>query len=389
MTSSAFTRRRCVQFSRCRLMTRSPGFTCVTPAPTAATRPTHSAPGVAGSGGRSRYVPRQNEMSAGLIGNSEHVEDDLARARRADVRHVGAAHDLLWRAVAIEQDLLHRAGGVQPSQSQTAPPITSSRSRPFSHGQLLGEHRHALPPRARHARDVGAPEHPRGAERVEDPLQVVVDVAIRIGLAGVARRAGGLDARRSGASPAPASAAGSTRARRRPRGRVALAARRPAQVVDDQLQPRVPLGDLPRPWAGSRRAAARPAARRARRPATASRSCRRSATSSWCGCRNVKRSPSIPGRCFQPSISPRLSGRSSGKLPRIARRVGMLTRGLHGQRVGVRVPRRRRMDDGAVDARRVHLLQQLVRRCSASTWRWFALPACRCSRCGPARRRCA
>ncbi len=51
MTSSPFTRRFWVQFSRWRLMTRSPGFTCETPAPTAVTRPTHSAPGVAGSGG--------------------------------------------------------------------------------------------------------------------------------------------------------------------------------------------------------------------------------------------------------------------------------------------------------------------------------------------------
>src|SRR5438876_1051443 len=41
-----------------------------------------------------------------------------------------------------------------------------------------------------------------------------------------------------------------------------------------------------------------------------------------CGCRNVKRRPSIPGRCFHVSISARLSGLSSGKLPRIANRVG-------------------------------------------------------------------
>src|SRR3712207_9259167 len=38
-------------------------------------------------------------------------------------------------------------------------------------GQLLGEHGHALPPRARHARDVRAPEHPLRAERVVDPAQ--------------------------------------------------------------------------------------------------------------------------------------------------------------------------------------------------------------------------
>ena len=34
------------------------------------TRPMHSTPGVAGNAGFRRYVPRQNEMSAGLIGNA-------------------------------------------------------------------------------------------------------------------------------------------------------------------------------------------------------------------------------------------------------------------------------------------------------------------------------
>src|SRR5439155_26407986 len=34
-------------------------------------------------------------------------------------------------------------------------------------GQLLGEHRHALPPGARHLRDVGSPEQTRGPEGVE------------------------------------------------------------------------------------------------------------------------------------------------------------------------------------------------------------------------------
>ena len=51
IASSPFTLRRWAQFSRCRLMTRSPFLTCFTAAPTAATRPTHSAPGVAGNGG--------------------------------------------------------------------------------------------------------------------------------------------------------------------------------------------------------------------------------------------------------------------------------------------------------------------------------------------------
>src|SRR6185295_3206799 len=59
-------------------------------------------------------------------------------------------------------------------------------------GQLFREQRHALTPRAGHARDVGAPEPARGAEGVVEATQVVVDVAKRIGLIGVARRAGRL-----------------------------------------------------------------------------------------------------------------------------------------------------------------------------------------------------
>src|SRR5437868_8097510 len=59
-------------------------------------------------------------------------------------------------------------------------------------GQLFREQRHALTPRARHARNVGAPEPARGAEGVVEAVQIVVDVAKRVGLVGVARRAGRL-----------------------------------------------------------------------------------------------------------------------------------------------------------------------------------------------------
>src|SRR5687768_18606483 len=57
-------------------------------------------------------------------------------------------------------------------------------------GQLFREQRHALTPRARHARDVGAPEPARGAEGVVEAAQIVEDVARRAWLLGVARRAG-------------------------------------------------------------------------------------------------------------------------------------------------------------------------------------------------------
>src|SRR5215472_6946181 len=59
-------------------------------------------------------------------------------------------------------------------------------------GQLFREQCDALTPRARHARDVGAPEPARGAEGVVETVQVVVDVAKRVRLIGVARCAGRL-----------------------------------------------------------------------------------------------------------------------------------------------------------------------------------------------------
>src|SRR5262245_52401121 len=55
--------------------------------------------------------------------------------------------------------------------------------------QPFREQRHARTPRAGHARDVGAPEPARGAEGVVEAVQIVVYVAKRVGLIGVARRA--------------------------------------------------------------------------------------------------------------------------------------------------------------------------------------------------------
>src|SRR5882762_3908602 len=60
-------------------------------------------------------------------------------------------------------------------------------------GEFFGEHRHALPIGARHARDVGAPEAALRAERVDDLADVVVDVAVGVGLARIARSTRELD----------------------------------------------------------------------------------------------------------------------------------------------------------------------------------------------------
>src|SRR2546430_8069667 len=105
-------------------------------------------------------------------------------------------------------------------------------------GQLFGEQRHALTPRAGHARDVGAPEPARGTEGVVEPAQVVVDIAKRVRLIGVARRAGRLhrDARifrerQHVRQIRPAL----TRARVPPRA---------TEVIKDQLEALVSLVDL-------------------------------------------------------------------------------------------------------------------------------------------------
>src|SRR5215471_491950 len=97
-------------------------------------------------------------------------------------------------------------GGAIGMRAMTSPPFLSFPSEPVTDGpahdqlevaalqpgQLFGEQRHALTPRAGHARDVGAPEPARGAEGLVEAVQVVVDVAKRVGLIGVARRAGRL-----------------------------------------------------------------------------------------------------------------------------------------------------------------------------------------------------
>src|SRR6266571_9230548 len=97
---------------------------------------------------------------------------------------------------------------------------------------VVGEHRDTLPPRARHPRDVGPPEHSLGAEGVVELLDMPVDVAIRIRLARVARRPGRLQRH-------------VTMLRRRykirqvrPRGVGA------PEMIDDQLEPRMTLRDL-------------------------------------------------------------------------------------------------------------------------------------------------
>ena len=79
-------------------------------------------------------APPAHRDVGGIDRKREHVEHDLAGLRRPDIGRVGAAHALLRLAVALEDRLLHRARIFQPSQLQTAWPMTRSRSRPVSQG---------------------------------------------------------------------------------------------------------------------------------------------------------------------------------------------------------------------------------------------------------------
>src|SRR5260370_615764 len=105
-------------------------------------------------------------------------------------------------------------------------------------GQLFREQRHALTPRARHAGDVGAPEPGRGAEGVVEAVQIVVDVAKRVELIRVARRTGRLhrDVRifREGEHVGQI---------RPPLARARVSSRA-TEVIEDQLEVRVALGDI-------------------------------------------------------------------------------------------------------------------------------------------------
>ena len=92
-------------------MTRSPGFTCFTFPPTAVTQPTHSAPGVAGSGGFRRYVPLQKPMSAGLIGKAS-TSNTTSSAAGAPTSGTSAQRATPWNAILLDEHLFQgRAGG--------------------------------------------------------------------------------------------------------------------------------------------------------------------------------------------------------------------------------------------------------------------------------------
>ena len=136
---------------------------------------------------------------------------------------------------------------------------------PLQPRQFVGEEGHTLPPGAGHAGDVGAPEHPLGAERIKAPVQMRVQAAERVfvlGIAGLSRRldryirlfSEGQQFRLVAIS------------------RLAFTGARHAHMVDDQLQAGVALGDL----ADCRQKHRRPQRHRhAPLQATASRACRR------------------------------------------------------------------------------------------------------------------
>src|SRR5947199_5714674 len=217
-------------------------------------------------------------------------------------------------------------------------------------GQLFGEQRHALTPRAGHARDVGAPEPARGAESVVEPAQVVVDVAKRVGLIGVARRAGrlhrdvGIFREREHVRQIRPTL---TRARVPPRA---------SEVIEDQLEVWVPPGDL---------GDLRQKVRRHHRDRQAGPLC--------CRPQPVDRTVRRPLALLRPDEGEATSEHSRALLPRVDQRaalrlvegevaedrepVGMRAHGLDAELVRVWIPRRVRREDGGIDTAGVHLLQ--------------------------------
>src|SRR5881396_1816543 len=217
-------------------------------------------------------------------------------------------------------------------------------------GQLFREQRYALTPRAGHTRDVGAPEPARGAEGVVEPAQVVVDVAKRVRLIGVARRAGrlhrdvGIFREREHVRQIRPPL---TRARVPPRA---------TEVIEDQLEVWVPLGDL---------ADLRQKVRRHHRDRQAGPLC--------CRPQPVDRAVCRPLALLRPDEGEATAEHSRALLPRVDQRaalrlvegevaedrepVGMRAHGLYAELVRVRIPRRVRREDGGIDAAGVHLLQ--------------------------------
>ncbi len=100
-----------------------------------------------------------------------------------------------------------------------------------------------------------------------------------------------------------------------------------------------------------------------------------------------QRRPSMPGRCFHVSMRLCSSGLSSGNQPRMQNRSGYFRGCLDRHFVGSGIPARR-MQHRAVHPGRVHLLDQFLGCIQARSAGDVRL-ACRCPRCGPARRRSA
>src|SRR5262244_2699592 len=217
-------------------------------------------------------------------------------------------------------------------------------------GQLFREQRHARTPRAGHARDVGAPEPARGAEGVVEAVQIVVYVAKRVGLIGVARRARRLHRD-----------VGIFREREhvwqiRPPLARARVPPRATEVIEDQLEVRVPPGDL-----GDLR----------------QKVCRhhRDRQAGALGGRPepVDGAVGRPLLLLRPNEGEAASEHSRALLPRVDQRaalwlvegevaedreaVGMRAHGLDAELVRVRIPRRVRREDGGINTAGVHLLE--------------------------------
>src|SRR5215813_6801407 len=219
--------------------TWSPGLTEVTSAPTASTTPAPSWPSTIGRSSGKRPTPSTTWRSL--------WHTPVAAVRTSTSRPHGlsiSTDSIVSGACVLRKTAAFISITLSSLRQVPADPVADAaahhqlRVAALEPRELFREQRHALPVRARHARDIRAPEHPRRAERVEDALELVVDVAERIGLRGIARRAGRLD--RNVRMPSERQHLWEVV----PRAFAGLGGRAAAEMIDDQLQARVTLGDL-------------------------------------------------------------------------------------------------------------------------------------------------
>src|SRR5215467_3876308 len=307
-----------------------------------------------------------------LILNRRHVQEQFAWRRGPKTRkpaepflrtaRLKLLADSLGGCSLTRSTNRERKGSETQARSRSPLPIQPVTDRTAHHQlevaaleprQLLGEQRDALAPRARHARDVRAPEESCGAERVVKPVQIVVDVQKWVNLPGVARRPRRLH-RDVGVSGERDHLREICPQIRLTRG----APRWPTEVIENQPQVRMAPGNLlhlrKEPGRHQRDGQARPLGGR---PQPIDGTVRQPRALLWRGKREAQAEhPRALLPRFHESAAFRLVDR---EVAEDDEPIGMLPRRLDGQLVRIRIPRRVRREYGGIDTGGVHLAERV------------------------------